>query len=153
MKKLLLATSILAISSTAMAANDSATLDGQVSDTLKVVAHYVTPISVTVDTATIDFGDVYTDSVISTEAVIATVVGEALETFSYTVTSDGDLATLDGDTTGSTIAFGDTGTSKALTFNVGLDTAKVTDADVSEIITIAVNYDAIADTTVTKVTS
>ncbi|MBA6295043.1 hypothetical protein [Colwellia sp. MB02u-9] len=153
MKKLLLATSILAISSTAMAANDSATLDGQVSDTLNVVAHYVTPISVTVDTATIDFGDVYTDSVISTEAVIATVVGEALETFSYTVTTDGALALLTGDTTGSAIGFVDTTTSQALTFNVGLDTANVTEADVSEIITISVNYDAIADTTVTKVTS
>ncbi|MFT4725082.1 MAG: hypothetical protein ACI971_001871 [Colwellia sp.] len=150
MKKLLLATSILAMSSSAMAANTSETLDGQASDTLNVIAHYVTPISVTVDTATIDFGDVYTDSVISTEAVVATVVGEALETFSYTVTSDGSLALLTGDTTGSTIGFVDTTTSQALTFNVGLDTAEVTDADVSEIITISVNYDAIADTTVTS---
>ncbi|MBA6328529.1 hypothetical protein H4J46_11340 [Colwellia sp. MB02u-6] len=150
MKKLLLATSILAFSSTAMAANTSDTLDGKESDTLSVIAHYVTPISVALDTTTIDFGDVFTDSEISTEAVVATVVGEADETFTYSVTSDGDLALLTGDTTGSTVTFGDTGTSKALTFNVGLDTGKVTDADVSEVITIAVNYDAIADTTVTK---
>ena len=139
------------MSSSAMAANTSEKLDSAVTKTLSVVAHYVTPISVTVDTATINFGDVFTDSVISTETVVATVVGEALETFSYTVTSDGALALLTGDTTGSSVAFVDTTTSQALTFDVGLDTTNVSDADVSEIITISVNYDAIADTKVTKV--
>jgi len=147
MKKLLLAAAILVLSATAMGANTSATLDTAVSETLVVTAHYVTPIAVTLDTAVIDFGDVYTDSVISPESVVATVTGEENETFSYTVASNGPLSLLTGNITGvaQPLASG----TNSLTFNVGLDTAKVTDADVAETVTISVKYDAIADTTVT----
>ena len=81
MKKLLLATSLVAMSSTAMAANTSVLLDTAVTDTLTVTAKYVTPIAVALDTSTIDFGDVWTDSLIDAEAVVATVTGEIGETF------------------------------------------------------------------------
>ncbi|MFQ3176015.1 MAG: hypothetical protein ACI93H_001006, partial [Psychromonas sp.] len=62
-KKVLLATSILAMSSTAMA-NTSATLDDQtgVNSVINVVAKYITPITVGLNLTDIDFGDVYTDS-------------------------------------------------------------------------------------------
>lgn len=148
MKKLLLAGLILALSATAMATNTSVTLDTAVTDTLTVSAKYVKPIAVTLDTTAIDFGDVYTDSIISTETVVATVTGEEGETFSYSVESDGSLTLLTGDISGTSIGF-DTAT-KDLTFSVGLDTAKVTSDDVSETVTVSVNYDAIADTVVTK---
>jgi len=144
MKKLLLAAAILVLSATAMATNTSATLDGTVTDTLTVTAHYVTPIAVTLDTGSIDFGDVYTDSVISTEPVVATVTGEESETFTYTVGSNGSLVLLTGNISGVNQPL--TAGTNALTFNVGLDAKNVTDADVSEIVTISVNYDAIANT-------
>jgi hypothetical protein len=151
MKKLLLATSIVAISSTALAANTSPLLDTAVTDTLLVTAKYVTPIALGLDTSTINFGDVWSDSVISTEPVIATVTGEAGETFTYSVTAD-DMVLLTGDISGDKVAFGSTGeVTKALTFNVGLDTAlATTGTTVSETVTISVNYDAIADTVTDK---
>jgi hypothetical protein len=151
MKKLLLATSIVAMSSTALAANTSEELDTAVTDTLTVTAKYVTPIAVGLDTSTIDFGDVWSDSVISTEPVIATVTGEAGETFTYSVTADA-MVLLTGDTNGDTVPFGTEGeVTKSLTFNVGLDTSEAaTGTFVNEIVTISVNYDAIADTETNK---
>jgi hypothetical protein len=151
MKKLLLAAAILVLSATAMATNTSVALDTAVSETLTVTAHYVTPIAVTLDTVSIDFGDVYTDSIISTEPVVATVTGEESETFTYSVASNGgesSVVLLTGNILGETQPL--TAGTNILTFNVGLDTAKVTSADVSEIVTISVNYDAIADTAVVK---
>lgn len=146
MKKLLLAASILAMSSSAMAANTSPLLDTAVTDSLTVTAKYVTPIAVTLDTTAIDFGDVWSDSVISTEEVVATVVGEAGETFTYSVTGD-DMVLLTGDIEGTATAFVSSTTTQALTFNVGLDTsAAATGTTVDEIVTISVIYDAIADT-------
>jgi hypothetical protein len=154
MKKLLLATSIVAMSSTALAANTSEDLDGAVTDTLSVIANYVVPITVGLSLTKIDFGDVYTDSDITPEAVTATVVGEANETFSYTIASSGGLALIAGTDTGDTgIGFGETdNVTKVLSFTIGLDTANVTSADVSETVTVSVTYDAIADTTVTEAT-
>jgi hypothetical protein len=146
MKKLLLAASILAMSSSAMATNTSVLLDTAVTDTLTVTAKYVTPIAVTLDTTSIDFGDVWSDSVIPTEEVVATVVGEAGETFTYSVTGDA-MVLLTGDITGSTVAFESSSTTQALTFNVGLNTAAAaTGTTVNETVIISVNYDAIADT-------
>lgn len=144
MKKLLLTAAILMVSATSMATNTSEILDGAATDTLTITANYVKPIAVTLDKSIINFGDVYTDSVISTEAVNATVTGEAGETFSYSVTSGGDLALLTGNITGVSQAF--TEGAKTLTFNVGLKSSALTE-DVSETITISVTYDAIADTT------
>jgi hypothetical protein len=146
MKKLLLAASILATSSSAMATNTSPLLDTAVTDTLTVTAKYVTPIAVTLDTTAIDFGDVWSDSVISTEVVVATVVGEAGETFTYSVTGDA-MVLLTGDIAGTATAFVSSTTTQALTFNVGLDTtAAATGTTVNETVTVSVIYDAIADT-------
>ena len=146
MKKLLLAASILATSSSAMATNTSPLLDTAVTDTLTVTAKYVTPIAVTLDTAAIDFGDVWSDSVISTEVVVATVVGEAGETFTYSVTGDA-MVLLTGDIAGTATAFVSSTTTQALNFNVGLDTtAAATGTTVNETVTVSVIYDAIADT-------
>jgi hypothetical protein len=147
MKTLLLTTSMVAISSSAFATNSSDKLDSAVTDTLNVTAKYVTPIAVGLDTTDIDFGDVWSDSEISTEAVVATITGEAGESFNYSVTGN-SMVLITGDTGGS-VDFSET-TTQALTFNVGLDvTGAATGTIVSEIITISVNYDAIADTTVT----
>jgi hypothetical protein len=148
MKKLLLATSLVAISSSAIAANTSVLLDTAVTDTLTVTAKYVTPIAVGLDTSTIDFGDVWKDSIIDTEAVVATVTGEIGETFTYSVVTDGTLAQLTGDITGTTVDFVTSDTTQVLNFNVGLNTANAATAGtISETITVSVNYDAIADTT------
>ncbi|GAC30707.1 hypothetical protein [Brumicola pallidula] len=147
MKKLLLASSILAISSTAIAANTSPLLDTAVTDTLTVTAKYVTPLALGLDTSTINFGDVFTDSVIDVETVLATINGEAGETFTYTIASDGDNVTLSD--AGSTLDFADT-TEQTLSFDVGLNTTDMTDADTSEIVTFTVKYNAIADTTSDK---
>lgn len=150
MKKLLLLAAILALSSTAMATNTSTLLDSAKTATLSVSAHYVEPLAVSLNLSAIDFGDVYTDSAISTEAVIATVTGTDGETFSYTVNSNGSLVLLTGNISGTNQAFV-TGSS-TLTFNVGLDTANlVENEDVSETVTISVQYESIADTTTTPV--
>jgi hypothetical protein len=149
MKKLLLATSLVAMSSTAMAANTSVLLDTAVTDTLTVTAKYVTPIAVALDTSTIDFGDVWTDSLIDAEAVVATVTGEIGETFTYSVVTDGTLAQLSGDITGTTVGFVTSDTTQALNFEVDLDTSAATTAgSINEIITVQVVYDAIADTVI-----
>jgi hypothetical protein len=155
MKKLLLATSIVAMSSTALAAgNTSPLLDTAITDTLTVTAKYVTPIALGLDTSSINFGDVWSDSVIPTEPVIATVTGEAGETFTYSVSATNAIVLLTGDTTGDLVPFDTEGeVTKSLTFNVGLNTSGATTGSlVNETVTISVNYDAIADTTVTEAT-
>jgi hypothetical protein len=147
MKKLLLATSLVAISSTAIATNTSSKLDDAVAETLTVDAKYVTPLTLVLDTSTIDFGDVFTDSAITVESVLATINGEAGETFTYTIASNGDKVTLSD--TGETLDFAAT-TEQTLSFDVGLDTANLVDAEISETITFTVQYNAIADTTSNK---
>ena len=153
MKKLLLATSLVAMSSTAIADNTSVLLDSAVTDSLTIAAKYVVPIAVGLDTTSIDFGDVWTDSNITPETVIATVTGEIGETFTYSVVTDGTLALLVGDITGATVGFTTSDTTQALTFTVGLDTsAAETAGTISETITVEVVYDAIADTTAVRPT-
>jgi hypothetical protein len=152
-KKVLLATSILAMSSTAMA-NSSNTLDDTVvNSVVNVVAKYITPITLALDTSDIDFGDVYTDSDVTVKSVAADVEGEFGETFSYTLVTTGTsgLLVLGGDTGGTSVPFdADTSTAAELTFTVDLDTSKLaTDTDVSESITFAVFYDDIANTSTT----
>ena len=154
-KKVLLATSILAMSSTAMA-NSSTTLDDTVvSETLSVVAKYITPMTVALDTSIINFGDVYTDSVVTETSVSAYVTGELGETFTYSVvtTENGTagLVKLSGDLAGATQVFdAEVSTAAELNFSVNLDTSKLTaNTDVSETITVTVAYDAIAGTTTT----
>jgi hypothetical protein len=152
MKKLLLATSLVAMSSTSIAANTSEDLDATVTDAFTVTAKYVLPITVGLDKSTISFGDVWTDSVITPEAVIATVTGEANETFNYTIASSGSLVTFAGtdysltETEG--VEFSTTATTQKLNFTVGLNTANAATAGtIAETITVSVNYNAIADTT------
>jgi hypothetical protein len=148
MKKLLLATSIVAMSSTALAESPAADLDSAATDTLSVTAKYVTPIAVGLDTTTINFGDVWINSERSTKPVIATVTGEAGETFTYSVSSSlpvqltGDIGSEASET------FSTTGTTQTFTFNVGLDTSGAeTAGTVDETVTISVEYNAIAGTT------
>jgi hypothetical protein len=153
-KKVLLATSVLAMSSTAIA-NTSPSMDNQtlVKDSLSVIAKYITPITVGLNLTEIDFGDVYTDSVVTVTDVAADVQGEAGETFTYSIatTTNGKagLVLIAGtDTGGNTQEFlADGSTALELNFTVGLDTAQLTaDTDVSETVTFTVYYDAIADT-------
>ena len=137
MKKLLLAISILAMSSTAMAASDGTKTD----------ANFVIPITVELDIATIDFGDVYQGKTVTDVPVVATVGGEAGETFTYSVTDDGtSFLALGGQTSGTKIDFETTTTSQKINFTVGVDTTTNTaiNADFDETVTINVNYDAIA---------
>jgi hypothetical protein len=147
MKKLLLATSLVAMSSTAIADNTSDDLDTAVTDTLTVKAKYVTPLTLSLDTSTIDFGDVFTDSAITDETVTATINGEAGETFTYTIVSSGNKVTLSDD--GAILDF-DALTEKTLSFDVGLDTENLDDAVISETITFTVQYNDIADTDTDK---
>lgn len=154
MKKLLLAATLLAsISATAMATNTSVLLDSAKSASVTVSAHYVKPLEITLDLATINFGDVYTDSVISDETVTATITGTQGETFTYTVSTNGSLVKINGGVAGATYngaQTGFTGGTVDLTFDVGLNTAGLsTDTDVSEIVTMTVTYDSIADTSTT----
>ena len=156
MKKLLLATSIVAMSSTAIAANTSSELDAKVTDTLSVVAKYVTPITIALDTTEINFGDVYTDSAIDVKGVVASVAGEAGETFTWEIKASSIILITDApdssikNTSFTGTTFGTvTDTGIDIAFNVGLDTSAVTTSDVSETITFEVVYDAIADTAVT----
>jgi hypothetical protein len=146
-KKVLLATSILAMSATAIA-ESSGELDGDKSTGLSVAAHYVTPLTVGLDLATIDFGDVFTDSVIADQGVQATVAGTQGETFTYSVTSSAPtLVTVDTlAATLTNVAF-TTGVA-TLDFNIGLDASNLTAGeDVAENITVTVTYDSIDSTT------
>jgi hypothetical protein len=149
MKKLLLATSIVAMSSTALAENTAADLDSAVSDSLTVTAKYVTPIAVGLDTSTINFGDVWKTSTVETVLVTATVTGEANESFAYSVSTTGPVELFGAATGGSEVSvdFLDT-TTQSLTFNVGLiESEALTAGTVTENVTISVKYNAIADTT------
>ena len=149
MKKLLLATSLVAMSSTAIAANTSTKLDSVVTDVLTVSAKFVKPIELALDVTTIDFGDVWSDSTVAVQPVIATVTGEANETFTYSITTDGSFVAITGAGSAgdSTVSFTTGGTSETINFNVGLvvDPA-TTNTVVSEIVTFTVQYDAIAKT-------
>ena len=143
MKKLLLAASIVALSAPAMAS--SIQLDNEKEATLKVIAHYVEPLTVELAFTVIDFGDVYTDSEVGTVPVLTELAGEPLEEYSYKISSDGDYATLDK--ISGTGAFGENGKGEFY-FVVGLDTKDLTkDQDVEETVTVSVTYSGIAGIT------
>jgi hypothetical protein len=152
-KKLLLATSILAMSSTAIAATPA--LNTAVTDTLVVTANFVKLLTVSIDVTSIDFGDVYSNSsaastTVSTESVVASIAGEVGETFSYTVSSantSNSAIVFTGDITGEGTEFaGETGAID-LTFTVGLDTSKLTaNEDINENVVVSVTYDDINNT-------
>jgi len=146
MKKLLLAASIFALSAPAMASSNE--LDNEKEATLKVIAHYVEPLTVELAFAVIDFGDVYTDSEVGTVPVQTELAGEPLEEYSYKISSDGDYATLDN--TSGNGAFGIDGKSEFY-FVVGLDTKDlIEDQDVNETVTVSVTYSGIATLITTK---
>ena len=157
MKKFLLAGLILALSATAMGAGSTRSddLNASAETSLTVKAKYVKPISVGLNYSEIDFGDVYTDSDVTAKLVTATITGTTGETFTYTISADGSNVLLGDETTTTPTIKDDLSAEGAklgdIKFNVGLDTANLTaDTDVSEIVTITVQYDAIDDTTTTE---
>ncbi|PKH03633.1 hypothetical protein CXF72_05335 [Psychromonas sp. MB-3u-54] len=146
-KKVLLATSILAMSTTAMAADDMS--ESAKSADLAVTANYVKLLTVSLDLSTIDFGDVFTDASIAAVAVNASVTGDSGETFTYAITTTDNSTTgvvvLGGTLTGSTTALTDD-VAVVLPFTIDLDTSDIA-GDVAETVTIDISYDSIAGTT------
>jgi hypothetical protein len=144
-KKVLLATSILAMSATAVAADDKAAREtnSAKSASLNVIANYVENLTVGLSLSDIDFGDVFTGATVTAVDVQASITGDAAETFTYDITTTG-VAVLGGTISGTTTALsGDTAVT--LDFTVGLDTsASGISADVSETVTIDITYDSIA---------
>jgi len=146
-KKVLLATSILAMSTTAMAADDMS--ESAKAAELTVTANYVKLLTVSLDLATVDFGDVFTNASIAEVAVNASVTGDEAETFTYAITTTDNSTTgvvvLGGTLSGSTTALtGDVAV--VLPFTIDLDTSDIA-GDVSETVTIDISYDSIAGTT------
>jgi hypothetical protein len=144
MKKLLILVSIMVISSTTMASQR----EGKTSDRTQVDATYVIPLTLSLTIATIDFGDVYTDSTVTDESVTANVEGDPNETFTYTISSDGDFVTLDG--SGNAILEENSvalleGTA-TFDFDVGLDTANILANFDTETVTVRLVYDSIEGT-------
>jgi len=149
-KKLLLATSIVAMSSTAMAETDAQrNSDSETSDSLTVDATYVETLAVSLSLSAIDFGEVFTDATVDTVEVTANVSGDKAEPFDYTIATSGSIVTLDDGTvnlTGSnTLSAG----TDAIVFDVGLDSSIVTETFVQETVTTTVIYTAIEGTTTT----
>jgi hypothetical protein len=144
MKKLLILVSIMVISSTAMASQR----EGKTSDRTQVDATYVIPLTLSLTIATIDFGDVYTDSTVTDESVTANVEGEPNETFTYTISSNGDFVTLDGIGNATleenSVALPE-GTA-TFDFDVGLDTANILANFDTETVTVRIVYDSIEGT-------
>jgi len=141
MKKLLLtATLLAAISATAMGAGNTAT------DSLTVTANYIVPITVTLDTDTIDFKDVYEGSNADVQTVTANLTGETGETFDYLVSTTSDTGiVLSGATGSGTIAAGVANFS----FGVDMDRSTARTDVAAHVVTVDVNYTAIDDTVVT----
>jgi hypothetical protein len=142
-KKVLLATSILAMSATAVAADDKVARESESakSASLNVIANYVKVLTVGLDLSEIDFGDVFTGATVTPVSVTASITGDIAETFTYGVTTTG-VAVLGGTISGEGTALNDD-VAVTLDFTVGLDTSTIT-ADVSETVTIAITYDSIA---------
>jgi hypothetical protein len=149
-KKLLIATSILAMSSTAIAATDATrNTDSTTIDSLTVDATYVETLAVTLSLTAIDFGEIFTDATVDNVEVTATVAGDKAEPFDYTIATSGGngLVTLDGkiiDVTGSQNL---TSGAATITFQVNLNSSLVTETFLQETITTTVNYTGIAGTT------
>jgi hypothetical protein len=155
-KKVLLATSILAMSATAIAATDAQRMtDSTVIKTLTVSANYVETLAMTLNTSTINFGDVFTGATVTPETVIANVKGDIDESFTYKIETSGSnvllaLTSGGGSVTtnvinGTAIATNNT-SGTDLTFTVGLETTGLATAVANETVTVTVSYDAIATT-------
>jgi hypothetical protein len=144
MKKLFIAISIVAISSTAGAAKR----EGKTSDEMQVNATYVIPLTLSLTITAIDFGDVYTDSTANAQTVTANVTGEPNEKFTYTISSDGGYVTLDGSVNTTLEENSVTLSEGAATFDfdVGLDTASISADFDPETVTVSIVYDSIEGT-------
>ncbi len=144
MKKLLILVSIMVISSTAMASQRQS----KTSDETQVDATYVTPLTFSLTIATIDFGDVYTGSTVTDERVTVNVEGDPNETFTYTISSDGDFVTLD-DSGNATLEENSVALLEGQTtfgFNVGLVTTNILANFDTETVTVRLVYDSIEGT-------
>lgn len=157
MKKLLIATSIVAMSSTAMAANDDTRMGESIkTETLAISANYIELLTLNLQKTTIDFGDVFTAASVDAVTVTADVTGDADETFTYNISTVADSHVLingnDVSSTPFTLA-SQVLTDGAVTFNftVDLDTTSGIIADVSENVTVTITYDAIEATSFTPV--
>jgi hypothetical protein len=150
MKKLLIATSILAMSSTAIAATDTArNTDSITTDSLTINATYVETLAVTLSLTAIDFGEIFTGATVADVEVTANVAGDGAEPFDYTIATSGGagLVTLDGglvDLGGSKVL--STGAA-AIVFQVNVQSNNIEVDFVQETITTTVNYTAIAGNT------
>ena len=145
LKKALLATSIIAMSSTAMAAeSDTRETESEKTDSITVTANYIELLTLDLDINLIDFGDVFTDSTVAVVPVNASITGDAAETFTFGVATNGS-AVLGGTLTGTGTALTDD-TPVVLPFTVGLDTSTISE-DISETVTFTITYDSIAGTT------
>jgi hypothetical protein len=150
MKKLLIATSILAMSSTAIAATDETrNTDSTTNDSLTVDATYVETLAVTLSLTAIDFGEIFTDATVDDVAVTANIAGDKEEPFEYTIATSGSIVTLDGGTVNLTGSQNLVGGASTITFQVNVDSSLVTETFAQETITTTVNYTAIAGTTTT----
>ena len=150
MKKLLIATSILAMSSTAIAATDAQrNTDSSTNDSLTVDATYVETLAVTLSLTAIDFGEIFTGATVADVAVTANVAGDKAEPFDYTIATSGSIVTLDGGTVNLTGSQNLVGGASTITFQVNLDSSLVTETFAQETITTTVNYTGIAGTSTT----
>jgi hypothetical protein len=150
MKKLLIATSILAMSSTAIAETDAQrNTDSTTNDSLTVDATYVETLAVTLSLTAIDFGEIFTDATVENVAVTANVAGDNEEPFDYTIATSGSIVTLDGGTVNLTGSQNLVGGASTITFQVNLDSSLVTETFAQETITTTVNYTGIAGTSTT----
>jgi hypothetical protein len=149
-KKVLLATSILAMSATAVAADDKAARETESakSASLTVAANYVKNLTVGLSLSEIDFGDVFTGATVTDIAVTASITGDEAEKFTYAITTNGSAVLTKS---GTTTALSATGTALTgdtpvtLDFTVGLDTsASGISEDMDETVTIDITYDTIA---------
>lgn len=140
MKKMLLtATLLVAISATAAATGNTA------SATLSVSANYVTPIAISLDTETLDFKDVYVGSTIAKQDVVASITGDAGETFSYEVTTTADKGVILSDASGTgTISDG----AATFTFGVNMDSDSQHEDVTNQVVTVTVTYTSIDDTVI-----
>jgi|TARA_B110000902_G_scaffold177644_1_gene201429 hypothetical protein len=140
MKKLLLAASVFTLSTSAMATSDE--LLNVKEATLRVIAHYIQPLTVKLNLTEIDFGDVYTDSVLTDIEVNTLLTGEPSETYEYKIQSNGVTTVLKN--TQGTGTFNMDGFDNFLFF-VNLNTTNLTpDQDLMEIVSVYVNYNEIA---------
>jgi hypothetical protein len=147
-KKVLLATSILAMSATAVAVDDTAQreTDSAKSANLSVIANYVKNLTVGLDLSEINFGDVFTGATVTAVDVNASITGDAAETFAFDITTS-DASGTGVIVLGGTLTGAETGltgdTAVVLPFTIDLDTSDIA-ADVSETVTIDITYDSIA---------